>query len=95
MHGIARRLWAHKTETAATLVATTAIFIAGILLKDYHAPATLHGIDWIVSPLVLFLNEGGTVSLAIKAVELGLACGFLVATLRHLRRRAQDVRETA
>jgi hypothetical protein len=95
MHGIARRLWAHKAEIAATLVATIATFVTGTFLKGYDVPTTLHGINWIVSPLALFLNEGGTLSLAIKAVELGLACGFLAATLRHLRRRAQAVREAA
>ena len=90
MHGIARRLWAHKAEMATTLVVATTIFVAGILLKDYDVPVTLHGIDWITSPVARFLQEGGTPVLVANACLLGVTCGFLVAILRQLRRVRND-----
>jgi hypothetical protein len=71
---------------ATTLVVATVIFVTGVLLKGYNAPSTLHGINWIISPIALFLNEGGTPGLVANAVELGVACGFLVATLRIMAR---------
>lgn len=95
MHGIARRLWAHKAEAATTLIVATAIFVASILLKDYDVPTTLHGINWITSPIARFLQEGGTTVQVIKAIELGLACGCLIATLRHRLRRSQAARKAA
>jgi len=95
MHGIARHLRTHKTEVATTLIVMTTVFVAGILLKDYDVPTTIHGIYWITSPIARFLQEGGTPALVAKAIELGLACGFAVAALRHLQRRSQTARKGA
>lgn len=92
LRSIATELRNHRTAYAVSigvgLLVVVGVFLLGALTRSYTPPATAHGIEWITTPVVLFLHSGGDVFLTLVSFLLGLS---VTVTLTWIERRISAV----